>query len=279
MQFASRRRLYFWATLVAASALAAGCSSGTATSGGGSQSSASGNYPVTAAVLHAFTVLGLVAVIAAVVLFFTDRLTGSPWGRRLRAMRDNTEAAESLGTSVRAESLKVYVIGGAIAAVSGGLLVEFIGAWSPAAWGTGETFIFFVAIIVGGLGNNFGAFFGALLVLGAFLELPTFLPTIGSSNTEESVQTAAIGVLILVFLWWRPQGVFPERKRELARFIPGARTQVGQHQGRRGPGPARHHPGRPRPQPGFRRGAGGGQVQLRAAARDRYRPDRTERGG
>ncbi len=223
--------------------------------------------------------LGLVAVFAAVVLFFTDRLTGSPWGRRLRAMRDNAEAAESLGTSVRAESLKVYVIGGAIAAVSGGLLVEFIGAWSPAAWGTGETFIFFVAIIVGGLGNNFGAFFGALLVLGAFLELPTFLPTIGSSNTEESVQAAAIGVLILVFLWWRPQGVFPERKRELARFIPGARTQVGQHQGRRGPGPARHHPGRPRPQPGFRRGAGGGQVQLRAAARDRYRPDRTERGG
>src|SRR6266496_2251313 len=136
MQFASRRRLYFWATLVAASALAAGCSSGTATSGGGSQSSASGNYPVTAAVLHAFTVLGLVAVIAAVVLFFTDRLTGSPWGRRLRAMRDNTEAAESLGTSVRAESLKVYVIGGAIAAVSGGLLVEFIGAWSPAASAT-----------------------------------------------------------------------------------------------------------------------------------------------
>ena len=165
--------------------------------------------------------LGLVAVIAAVVLFFTDRLTGSPWGRRLRAMRDNTEAAESLGTSVRAESLKVYVIGGAIAAVSGGLLVEFIGAWSPAAWGTGETFIFFVAIIVGGLGNNFGAFFGALLVLGAFLELPTFLPTIGSSNTEESVQAAAIGVLILVFLWWRPQGVFPERKRELALLARG----------------------------------------------------------
>jgi ABC-type branched-subunit amino acid transport system substrate-binding protein len=55
MQFASRRRLYFWATLVAASALAGGCSSSAATSGGGSQSSASGNYSVTAAVLHAFT--------------------------------------------------------------------------------------------------------------------------------------------------------------------------------------------------------------------------------
>jgi ABC-type branched-subunit amino acid transport system ATPase component/ABC-type branched-subunit amino acid transport system permease subunit len=160
--------------------------------------------------------VGLTAVIAAGVLLVTDRLTGSPWGRRLRAMRENAEAVESLGTNVRAESLKVYVIGGAVAAVSGGLLVEFIGAWSPSAWGTGETFIYFVAIIVGGLGNNFGAFFGAFLVLGVFLELPTFLPQVGSANTEESLQAAAIGVLILVFLWWRPQGIFPERRRKLS---------------------------------------------------------------
>ena len=68
--------------------------------------------------------------------------------------------------------------------------MEFIGAWSPAAWGTGETFIFFVAIIVGGLGNNFGAFFGAFLVLGVFLELPTYLPQM--SNAEHR-GVAAVG--------------------------------------------------------------------------------------
>jgi branched-chain amino acid transport system permease protein len=165
---------------------------------------------------------GVTAVIALGVLILAGRLSGSPWGRRLRAMRENAEAVESLGTSVRAESLKVYVIGGAIAAVSGGVLVDFIGAWSPSAWGTGETFIYFVAIIVGGLGNNFGAFFGAFLVLGVFLELPTFLPTVGSANTEASVQAAAIGVLILVFLWWRPQGIFPERRRKLSAAAPRA---------------------------------------------------------
>ena len=102
--------------------------------------------------------------------------------------------------------------------------MEFIGAWSPAAWGTGETFIFFVAIIVGGLGNNFGAFFGAFLVLGVFLELPTFLPQMSNTNIEESLQSAAIGVLILVFLWWRPQGIFPERRRKLSRLLPGPRA-------------------------------------------------------
>ena len=73
-----------------------------------------------------------------------------------------------------------------------------------------------MAIIVGGLGNNFGASFGAFLVLGVFLEVPEFLPTLPSTNTQAAIQAAAIGVLILIFLWWRPQGIFPERRRKLA---------------------------------------------------------------
>jgi branched-chain amino acid transport system ATP-binding protein len=169
-----------------------------------------------------------VAVTAGAALFAllgTDLITASPWARKLRAMRENADAAAALGVNVRAEGIKAYVIGGAIAAVSGGLLVEFIGAWSPAAWGTGETFIFFVAIIVGGLGNNFGAFFGAFLVLGVFLELPAYLPQFASANTEESLQSAAIGVLILAFLWFRPQGIFPERRRRLSRLLPAGVTQ------------------------------------------------------
>ncbi len=161
---------------------------------------------------------GLVLVVSLLVYLFVDRITGSPWGRRLRAMRDNPEAVESLGTKVSVESLKLYVIGGAIAALSGGLLVEFIGAWSPAAWTTGETFIYFVAVIVGGLANNFGAFFGAFLVLGVFLEVPQYLPNFSYTNTESAIQSALIGVLILVFLWWRPKGIVPERRRRLSKL-------------------------------------------------------------
>ena len=169
---------------------------------------------------------GVTAAVAVLVWFLTARFVGSPWGRRLRAMRENAEAVEALGTNTRAESLKVYVIGGAIGALSGGLLVEFIAGFSTAAWGTGETFIYFVAIIVGGLGNSFGAVFGAFLVLGVFLELPTFLPQLADANIEESLQSAFIGVLILVFLWWRPQGIFPERRRRLSGLLssPGGAT-------------------------------------------------------
>jgi ABC-type branched-subunit amino acid transport system ATPase component len=52
-----------------------------------------------------------------------------------------------------------------------------------------------------------------------FLELPTFLPQMSNANIEESLQSAFIGVLILVFLWWRPQGIFPERRRKLSGLL------------------------------------------------------------
>jgi ABC-type branched-subunit amino acid transport system ATPase component/ABC-type branched-subunit amino acid transport system permease subunit len=169
--------------------------------------------------------VGITFGLCLVVYFFVDRVTSSPWGRRLRAMRENPEAIESLGTRVAGESLKLYVIGGAIAAISGGLLVEFIGAWSPSAWSTGETFIYFVAIIVGGLGNNGGALFGAFLVLGVFLEVPQYLPSLSYTNAESAIQSALIGVLILAFLWFRPKGAIPERRRRLA----GAAMASAQH--------------------------------------------------
>jgi branched-chain amino acid transport system permease protein len=159
---------------------------------------------------------GFAVVGALFVLFIVDRITSSPWGRRLRAMRDNPDAASSIGTNPRAESLKLYVIGGALAAFSGAFLVQFIGAWSPAAWGVGETFIIFAAVIVGGLGNNFGAALGTFLVLTVFLEVPQYLPTYSLGNAAEALQGAAIGAMILLFLWFRPQGAVPERRRRLA---------------------------------------------------------------
>jgi branched-chain amino acid transport system permease protein len=164
--------------------------------------------------------VGLVGAVALIVLAFVSQLTRSPWGRRLRAMRDNASALRALGGDVRAESLKVYVIGGALAALSGAILAQFIGAWSPNSWETAETFLYFTALIVGGAGNNFGAFFGAALVLGIFQEAVRYLPAVGYATVSEAVQFAALGVLILAFLWFRPQGLFPERRR---RYGPGPR--------------------------------------------------------
>jgi len=172
---------------------------------------------------------GLTAATVLIVYVLVDRLTGSPWGRRLRAMRERPEALASLGVNVRAESTKVYVLGGALGGLSGAVLAQFIGAWSPGSWATGETFLYFVAIIVGGVGNNFGALLGAAVVLGVFEEAPRYLPTFGFAGLAEAVQFMLLGVLILAFLWWRPAGLVPERRRRSGgrfgdRFMAGGRT-------------------------------------------------------
>jgi branched-chain amino acid transport system permease protein len=160
--------------------------------------------------------VALTAVAVVLVYVLIHLLTSSPWGRRLRAMRENAEALEALGVNVRAESMKVYVVGGALAAFSGAVLVQFIGAWSPGSWGTAETFLFFVAIIIGGAGNNLGALLGAALVLGVFEEALRYLPSFGYTGLAEAIQFMALGVLILAFLWWRPGGLVPERQRRLS---------------------------------------------------------------
>jgi branched-chain amino acid transport system permease protein len=171
--------------------------------------------------------VGLTAVVVAVVYAFVHRLTTSPWARRLRAMRENPEALEALGVNVWGERMKVYVIGGAMAALSGAVLAQFIGAWSPGSWGTPETFLYFAVIIIGGAGNNFGAMVGSALVLGVFQEVLRYLPSFGYAGLAEAIQFMLLGFLLLAFLWWRPIGLFPERRRRfgtppepLDRFAP-----------------------------------------------------------
>ena len=155
---------------------------------------------------------GWVLLVAAVVYVVVTWLSRSPWGRALRAMRDQEDAAAAVGLNVTALRLQVFVIGGAIAGLSGGLLVEYIGAWSPDAWGYAETFVIFTAMFVGGLGNYRGVVLGVLLVPIIFLELPRFLPQVGYPGLMDSMEWIAIGALWMLCLYLRPQGILPERR-------------------------------------------------------------------
>jgi branched-chain amino acid transport system permease protein len=154
-------------------------------------------------------------VLAVLVYLFVRRLTGSPYGRSLRAMRDNDTVADSLGKNLLSLRTAMLVTGGAIAGLSGGVLVTYISTWSPAAWGYAETVVLFAAVIIGGAGNHRGAILGAILVPVGFEEITRYIPTSNSlpPNLIPSLQWVAIGLLIVIFLWLRPQGILPERKR------------------------------------------------------------------
>jgi len=161
--------------------------------------------------------VGVTALVCAVVYVPVHRITGSPLSRALRAMRDQEHAAAALGKNVTGLRMLAFVLGGAVAGMSGAMLVMFIGTWAPGAWLYPETFVFFTAIIVGGSGNNLGAAVGALLVPIGFLEATRFLPAFGRPGLVDALEWITVGALALLFLWFWPRGLIPERRR---RFPP-----------------------------------------------------------
>jgi ABC-type branched-subunit amino acid transport system ATPase component len=165
---------------------------------------------------YQFAYGGAAVVLTAVVYFFLRHITESPYGRSLRAMRDNDIVADSLGKNLRLQRTVTLVVGGMVAALSGAILVGFISLWAPGAWGYAETIVLFAAIIVGGAGNHKGAILGAILVPLTFEEVTRFLPPLPNPALVPALQWVAIGLLIILFLWFRPNGILPERRRILS---------------------------------------------------------------
>ena len=138
---------------------------------------------------------------------FVTRLTNSPYGRTLRAMRDNDVVADSLGKNLRSLRTSSLVVGGAIAGLSGAILVGFINLWDPQAWGYAETVVLFAAVIIGGLGNHRGAILGAILVPVAFEEATRYIPPVPNNpNLIPALQWVVIGLLILALPLVSPSG-------------------------------------------------------------------------
>ncbi len=165
---------------------------------------------------YQFAYSGVAIALTIGIYFLLRRITESPYGRSLRAMRDNDIVADSLGKDLRSQRTGMLVLGGMIAGLSGGILVGFITLWAPAAWGYAETIVLFAAVIIGGAGNHKGAILGAILVPLGFEEVTRFLPSIGSPAFIPAMEWVLIGLLIITFLWFRPQGVIPEKRRILS---------------------------------------------------------------
>jgi branched-chain amino acid transport system permease protein len=162
--------------------------------------------------------VGLTIPTVVLVWIVAARIVNSPFGRTLRAMRDRELAASAIGKNPVQLKMTVFIVGGVIGGLSGAVLVGYITLWAPSVWLYPETIILFAAVIVGGRGNNVGAILGALLVPVGFEEATRLIPpSIGGfvfpPNLIPAVQWVAIGMLIIGFLWFRPEGVRPEPRR------------------------------------------------------------------
>lgn len=159
---------------------------------------------------------GIVAIGVLICALVVRRIVRSPMDRILRSIRDNEVAAASLGKNVGGAKLATFVAGNAMAAFSGALLIQFIGAWAPSGWDYAETFVYLSAIIIGGRARRGGVALGAVLLGVVISEAVRYLPTFGAPSLIGAIQFMFIGGLIIAFLWWRPQGILPEKKHVFA---------------------------------------------------------------
>jgi ABC-type branched-subunit amino acid transport system permease subunit len=168
------------------------------------------------------------AAISLLMWWVMSRVTRAPMARTFRAVRDDHVVASALGKNVFRTQLKAMLIGSFYAGIGGGLLIQFGGSFNPTAWLPGETFVIFAVLIVGGAGNNIGMFVGALLVETLLIHLPAFLPEIpGHPGLIEYFDNAVVGIVLMVMLWFRPQGVVPARLRRTTSFGVTARDEPG----------------------------------------------------
>jgi len=168
----------------------------------------------------------LTAAIALVVLLGVRRVTRSPMGRLLRAVRDNPDAADALGKDPFRARQWSMTIGGGLGGLSGAMLASYITGWSPQSWLMLATFVLFTGVILGGAGNVWGVVFGIALVPIGFRELTRYLPEIGYPGLIEALSLAAIGVLALAVLWLRPSGVLPETAVHFDRDLGRVRRKI-----------------------------------------------------
>ena len=170
----------------------------------------------------------LFLVVVIILLILTQKALYSPWGRMMRAIRDNEEAANAMGKNVVKQHLLIFILGSAIVGIAGAMLVTQDGLFTPGSYRPMRyTFLIWVMVIVGGSGNNFGAILGGFVVWFLWIEaapISMFLINFFTASIPETNAIKAhliesvpyfrfllMGLGLLFIMRYRPKGILPEK--------------------------------------------------------------------
>ncbi len=166
-------------------------------------------------VVAQFMFMGLLMVIVGIIFVAMERAFDSPWGRMMRAIRENELSANAMGKDIERRRLEAFVLGAAVMGLGGALTAnyfKFIGVEASDPLIT--TFLVWVMLILGGSGNNKGAILGAVVVW-AIWSMTEFaadaLPT-EMAVKAKYVRIFLIGLALQLILRFRPEGILPERE-------------------------------------------------------------------
>ena len=171
---------------------------------------------------------GLFLSVLLIIFFLSYLALNSPWGRMLRAIRDNEDAASAMGKNIVAQHLQIFIIGSAIIGIAGAMLTTLDGQFTPGSYQPLRfTFIIWVMVIVGGSGNNLGSIFGGFFIWFMWIEAePLSIAFIGMLTNEldynspirmhliasaPHLRLFIMGTILLLALRFMPQGVIPEK--------------------------------------------------------------------
>jgi branched-chain amino acid transport system permease protein len=163
---------------------------------------------------NGYRIFFLVVVLLVLLLAYllVQRLSRSPFGRMLRAVREDERAAAAYGRRVFFAKYRAYLFGAALAGLTGGLFAIFISAFNPSAWTPQELLIIYAAILIGGRGNPRGVIIGAFVVYIGLIELTRYIPAPASRpDFSPALRQVLIGLMIILMLKFRPTGIFRER--------------------------------------------------------------------
>lgn len=175
--------------------------------------------------------LGVMLVVVLALYLGLEHLASSPWGRVLRAIREDETAALALGKNAVRFRLQAFALGGAIMGLAGAAQAHFIGFIAPDNYQPILTFQVWAMLIVGGSGNNRGAILGAVVVWGIWAlsatAVSSLLPAAEQARAA-ALQIVMIGVALCAVLLWRPRGLIGEARvasRHLSRPVPAANSR------------------------------------------------------
>ena len=182
----------------------------------------------TASIFVKLSYAGLFLLVLVIIMWFSERALRSPWGRMMRAIRDNRDAASAMGKDVTWRHLQVFVLGCAVCGVAGAMMTTLDGQLTPSGYiPLRYTFLIWVMVIIGGSGNNWGAILGGFIIWFLWIEAEplgnwlmqaiTLYMEDGYWLKEHLISSAAytrlilMGAILLVVMRFSPRGLIPER--------------------------------------------------------------------
>jgi len=183
-------------------------------------------------VLVKLSYMSIFLVILIILITLSNLALNSPWGRKVRAIRDNEVAASAMGKNIKSQHLQIFIIGSAIVGFAGAMLVTYDGILYPAGYQPLRfTFLIWVMVIVGGSGNNLGAVLGAFIIWFMWVQsspMGLWVVEMLSNNVQDGntwvdfledrvfyLRLIFMGVILLLIMRFYPSGILPEKNKKL----------------------------------------------------------------